>query len=404
MSDYITELETELVRAGRERQRRRAGFRSNWSGRRPRAGAVATALGVTVAIAVAALAALLVGHSRPRAQPATAGRVPAAAQGLVSMLAVLRRPQTEADRTLPASLLASGAGGGQAIVPSLTRLVATVPSATEHLTGRTSPNIRLYLIVTAPRAGRGAGARPAGSRGDLVSIAWVSRTGSAVGFGVSPGVPAVLLHASPTLRSFSGYNLEIVPDGVLRVRWSFNDGTEYAPVQHNVALAPSLRAQNAPNGNQIVTIFEPKYLESVTWYGSHGQAISSFPEGTANPLAPGNLAAQLNLQPPTQSMSKAAGIVEVYENRKGRAIKVTAVGLAANTRRNDYAVWLYTSPSHSKLLGFVSPRVRSDGRLSTAGALPPTAHSYAHILITVEDRPSPKVPGKIVLEARLRFG
>jgi hypothetical protein len=46
--------------------------------------------------------------------------------------------------------------------------------------------------------------------------------------------------------------------------------------------------------------------------------------------------------------------VEVYKRDTGRAIVVTGAGLAANTRRDARAVWLYTSPSHSKLLGFVS--------------------------------------------------
>jgi hypothetical protein len=185
MSDYITELETELIRAGRERHRRRARFRWNWSRRLPRAGAVVTGVGVTVAIVVAALAVLLVGHGRPRAQSASAGRVPAAAQELVSMLAVLRRPQTEADRTLPASLLHSQAAGGAVIVPGLTRLVATVPSANELLTGRALQKIRVYLVVTTPPTAHRGGARPAVYPGDLVSIAWASRAGPALGFGVS---------------------------------------------------------------------------------------------------------------------------------------------------------------------------------------------------------------------------
>lgn len=400
MSDYITELETELIRAGRERQRRRARFRWNWSRRLPHAGAVVTGVGVTVAIVVAALAVLLVGHGRPRAQSASAGRVPAAAQELVSMLAVLRRPQTEADRTLPVSLLYSRAAGEAVIVPSLTRLVATIPSANELLTGRALPKIRVYLVVTTPTTAHGGGARPAVHQGDLVSIAWASGAGPAVGFGVSQGVPAALLNAGSTLLSLGGYNLEIVPDGVTRVRWSFFEGAVYPTVEQNVALAPSTRG----NAGHRITVFTRKFLEGVTWYGSRGEVIRSFHYGTANPFATGKPVAQLNLQPPTSTSAKVTGIVDVYKNGNSRKIKVTAVGLAANTRRNAYAIWLYTSPSHSRLLGFVSPEVRSNGRLSTAGALPRNAQSYAHILITLEDKPSPKVPGKIVLEGRLLFG
>lgn len=389
-------------RRGALSARHRAGFRWGWSRRLP--GAMATALGAVVAIAVAALAAVLVGHSRPRAQPAAAGRVPAAARGLVSMLAVLRRPQTEADRTLPTSVLASQTGGGWAVVPSLTRLVATVPSASERLTGRALPKVRLYLIVTTPKPARGTGGRPAPSPGALVSMAWVSRQGPAVGFGVSPGIPAGRLNGASTLRLAAGYNLEIVPDGVTRVRWRFFEGTVYPTVQQNVALAPSTRLKNVRGGGQLGTVFERKYLEGVTWYGPQGQVLKSFHDAAANPLASGKLVSQLNLQPPTSPSTKATGIVDVYKSGNSHKIKVMAAGLAANTHRNAYAIWLYTSPSHSKLLGFVSPGVRTNGRLSSGGTLPPNAQNYTHILITLEDQPNPKAPGKIVLEGKLRFG
>jgi hypothetical protein len=116
-------------------------------------GGAVSVCGAAVAVAVAALAIGLVAHSRPRSQPVPTGRVPASAQKLVSMLAVLRRPQTAADRTLPASLvlsLASPAGGRRVIVPGLTRLVATEPDAAGRRGRRSSPRLLLYLIVTAP--------------------------------------------------------------------------------------------------------------------------------------------------------------------------------------------------------------------------------------------------------------
>jgi hypothetical protein len=265
----------------------------------------------------------------------------------------------------------------------------------------------LYLIVTAPTFARGAGVRPRGYPGDLVSIAWVTAAGRPAANGVSRGVPAALLHGIPTMRLLStqaGYNVGIVPDRVTRVRWSFVDGTAYPTVQHNIVLAPSTRSTNVGNGAQTIAVYKSKYLAGVTWYGSHGEVISSFHTGTANPFAAWKLVAQINLQQATPMPAKPAGVVDVYNDGTSRGITVTAIGLAPNTHRNAYAIWLYTSPPDSRLLGFVNPAVRSNGRLSAAGALPRNAQRYAHIIVTLEDQPSPKVPGKVVLEGRLLLG
>ncbi len=65
MNDYIRELEAELVRAGRERQRQRTGYRGrNVPGLS--FGEALTALGATAAVAVAILAIVLAGQTRPR--------------------------------------------------------------------------------------------------------------------------------------------------------------------------------------------------------------------------------------------------------------------------------------------------------------------------------------------------
>jgi hypothetical protein len=382
------------------RRPRLRGRRWRW----PRAGVggVLGALGATVAIAVAALALVLAGHSRPQSQPGASGNAPAAAQRLMSMLAVLRRPQTAADRTLPTSVartLASPGGGGRTIVPQLTRLVATVANGPP---GGPAPHVRFFLIVTAPATAPENPPKPSPALGDLVSIAWANSAGRG---GVDAGLPAAWLYTKATMRpqiTAVGYNIGIVPNGVTRVRWSFDGGTVSPTVQHNVALAPSMRYTPAGNGVQRVTVLEPKYLLGVTWYGPHGQVLSSFGAGTANPFAAWKLVAQINLQRPTPTpANKPAGIAAVYKDGTRRAITVTALGLAANKTGNAYAVWLYKSPSQRKLLGFVNPAVGKNGRLSTAGVLPRDARKYTHIAITLEDHASSRSSGKIVLEGPL---
>jgi hypothetical protein len=375
-----------------------------WRWPRVGVGGVLSALGAIVAIAVAALALVLAGHSRPQSQPGAFDNAPAAAQKLVSTLAVLRRPQTAADRTLPASVartLASPAGGGRTIVPELTRLVATVANGPPSAP---TPQVRFFLIVTAPATVPGNPPKPGPALGDRVSIAWENSAGHG---GVDAGLPMAWLYTKATMRpqiTAVGYNIGIVPNGVTRVRWRFVDGTVNPTVHDNVALAPSMRYTPAGNGAQTVAVLEPKYLLGVTWYGPHGQVISSFGAGTANPFAAWKLVAQINLQRPTPiPANKPAGIAAVYKDGTRRAITVTALGLAANKTGNAYAVWLYKSPSQSKLLGFVNPAVGKNGRLGTAGVLPRDAGNYTHIAITLEDHASPRFSGKIVLQGTLNL-
>ncbi|MDQ6607412.1 MAG: hypothetical protein M3Z06_12800, partial [Actinomycetota bacterium] len=125
------------------------------------------------------------------------------------------------------------------------------------------------------------------------------------------------------------------------------------------------------------------------------------------------LLAQIHLQPPSGPQSQAGGVVAVYRRNPGgrvgllpraKTFTVFARGLAPNTKRDAYAVWLYASPSQTRLLGFVNPGVRSNGVLKTEGVLPSNAAHYSRILITRETSPQPAAPGKIVLSGKLTLG
>ncbi len=114
MSGYIEQLERELVRAGRDHQRRRARFGALGAGWRPRVGedaiparvslgGIVAVLGTAVAVTIVALAFVLLQHSRNQPAATIPAGTPASSRQLVSMLAVLRRPQTAADRAISAS-------------------------------------------------------------------------------------------------------------------------------------------------------------------------------------------------------------------------------------------------------------------------------------------------------------
>lgn len=120
--DPIAVLERELVDAAR----RRASGRPR-SRRRLSVGALASAALIAVALAVAGGAVIVLrGHKRPAATTAT----DRPRQQLIDILAVLRRPQTKADRSYPKNITrprpAMAFGGGAPDIP-LIRYATTTP-------------------------------------------------------------------------------------------------------------------------------------------------------------------------------------------------------------------------------------------------------------------------------------
>ena len=129
-------------------------------------------------------------------------------------------------------------------------------------------------------------------------------------------------------------------------------------------------------------------------------ATSTTGTGTGTTPTP---VAQINLTSPDPG-SKAAGIAQVVRQGTQTGIVIAAAGVAPNTKANAYAVWLYKSATQAHLLGFVNPGVGSNGKLSTAGALPTNASNYSQLLVTLETQATPKQPGKIILQGALSLG
>ena len=118
------------------------------------------------------------------------------------------------------------------------------------------------------------------------------------------------------------------------------------------------------------------------------------------PPPPVRIVAQVNLSSPNHRRSPVgiAEIVRGADNRDGVAI--AAQGVAPNPPHTAYAVWL-TGGRRPLLLGFMSPRVGSDGRLRTTGALPADTPSYRFLIITLERNFTPRRPGIVVLRGVL---
>jgi hypothetical protein len=113
--------------------------------------------------------------------------------------------------------------------------------------------------------------------------------------------------------------------------------------------------------------------------------------------------AQINLRPPRGG--KALGLAQVFAQGNRRLLIVAGQGVPPGA----YALWLYSSQTQSKLLGFVPSRVGNDGKFVTQGVLPDDARNYANLVVTAEkvsgSRPAlPKQPGAIVLQGKLQTG
>jgi hypothetical protein len=266
---YIEELERDLVRAGREYQRRRAfpGLsRRRWS-RPPRArrltvgGLLATAA-LVPALAIVVFALTSIGHGTPQT-PSTqpAGRD---ARQLLSKLAILRRPQTGAD------LCGCGLGTGFSLdgppngkpVRSLSRLAVSVPG------------FNVYVTVTRATAWPNAeGLLWAPSLGDQVELSAEAHSGGGSTAGAVPAADLYAPHGVSFVAETSPHGrldqFELVPDGVARVRWIFHVGhgvarraiTIYPQVRNNVAFAT------------VSAAVESAGLPSDTWFGADGLVI-----------------------------------------------------------------------------------------------------------------------------------
>jgi hypothetical protein len=232
--------------------------RSGGAVRRLPFGGLAVVFGAAVTVLVAVVAVLVVGRHSPTGR--SGGDVPVGARSLgslVSELAILRRPQTLADRHAPASVTS-----GREVVHNLTRLAATVSAPGAEA-------VRVYLVVRMLGANGSASGARHGSVSAVVTATIVSATGRV---GVVGNGWAGSLTRPVGVSQANGLDASIVPDGVARVKWVFAQAvtasqvhrliTVYPTVRNNVALAPVARQQGL--------------LARVTWYDANGHVVQTF--------------------------------------------------------------------------------------------------------------------------------
>ena len=116
-------------------------------------------------------------------------------------------------------------------------------------------------------------------------------------------------------------------------------------------------------------------------------AVSSGGGGTHRPSSAGVGTTQLVLAP-ARAGSHAGISATVEPGQGGLVLLLRGHGLPPNTAADTYAVWLYSSQSDARLLGFVNPPVGRSGSFTNSVALPAGAGSCSTSPILTSSRSS----------------
>ena len=133
--------------------------------------------------------------------------------------------------------------------------------------------------------------------------------------------------------------------------------------------------------------------------GGSSNTTSTAAQQQARPVA------QINLK----GSGKALGIAQVRQSGSGLGLALVAQNLPPTTKSRVYALWLYSSSSSARRLGY-TPAVGKDGRLTViVPALPPDTRTYRELVVTREPitqqgQQQPTRPGPIILRGPLKLG
>ena len=252
-------------------------------------------LAVVGASAVALVVAMtLLRHVAPRVSAPQGNRPVASGDSLAALrseLAILRRPQTRADK-IPAWGIAaeerpncSNCLNVAKLMPRQTRLVATL-----HHPRMAGGVEHVYLVLgTVPKVwgtGRVSGWMQHGRAIEGLHLTLVgltskrSWTPDELLNGAARPLPAQAL-TPRTVMITTLATVGIVADGVTRVKWELaNPGqaraaTVYPRVTGNIAIAPWTPAPRS------TALLNEQWLVSATWYAADGRVIAAFSQSLA---------------------------------------------------------------------------------------------------------------------------
>jgi hypothetical protein len=102
------------------------------------------------------------------------------------------------------------------------------------------------------------------------------------------------------------------------------------------------------------------------------------------------------------SKGEAVAVIARSVGTNDLSLAIRAIKLAPSpTRGWAYGIWMYSSPTNAKFIGFPTKLVAKDGALEVAFQLPKDTKNYKEILITRETAERPRRPSTIVLRGPL---
>lgn len=119
---------------------------------------------------------------------------------------------------------------------------------------------------------------------------------------------------------------------------------------------------------------------------------------TTSTTAP-QVEAQVNLFPPGGG-KKPLGVANVVIQQGQQGIALVGQGMPPTTGKFAYAMWLESSPTVAKRLGFFGA-VKADGRMQGFVLVPADFAKFSKLVVTRETQRNPKTPGPVVLSGDL---
>jgi hypothetical protein len=208
------------------------------------------------------------------------------------------------------------------------------------------------------------------------------------------------------LRGTAGDNLPDIPAEAAEVDEAFD--ALQARTTHRERTERSSKVGGAILlvGLAVIVVFAILLITGSLSNGDGDKKAAATTPRTTSTGAQPTIEAQINLTPPSGSKSNAAGVAQIarqtgQDGKVQRAVALVAQGLQPANSKRFYAIWLYTSESKAKFLGFPNPQPTSNGRLETGFGLPSDAGNYRELIVTRETVEQPKSPGTIVLRGPL---
>jgi hypothetical protein len=253
-----------------------------------------------VALGVAVLVIILLGHQRTGTQasspPSAQTAGPTSLAALRSELALLRRPQRATDMLTRSGIAAeqrqncSNCLNVASVLPHETRLLTTIRLAHHYGEGARE---RVYLVLgTVPSSwqhGLASGWRQPGraAHGLHLSIVGIAAhkphqtqpLDELLNYAQLPMPAQALTPRDVMITNFE--TVGVLPDGVTHVKWELaNPGqkhpkTVYPHVHGNVATAPWTPAPRS------TALINEQLLVGATWYSADGRIIASFTDNLA---------------------------------------------------------------------------------------------------------------------------